>query len=53
MVDAKGKVHDLGKLNCYGVMAQAVGADSTDDTGVIVGLGMRGVLFVRAEDADR
>jgi hypothetical protein len=53
MVDAKGKVHDLGKLSRYGVMAHAIGADGNDATGVIVGLGKRGVLFVRAEDDDR
>jgi hypothetical protein len=53
MVDAKGKLHDLAKLARYGVRAHAIGADSTDATGVIVALGKRGVLFVRAEDADR
>jgi hypothetical protein len=53
MVDAKGTVHDLGKLHRYGVMAHASGSDSTDATGVIVGLGKRGVLFVRAEDEHR
>ncbi|HEV3386998.1 MAG TPA: hypothetical protein VG097_19425 [Gemmata sp.] len=53
MVDAKGKIHDLGKLNRYGTMASAIGADSSDATGVIVGLGRRGVLFVRAGDTDR
>jgi hypothetical protein len=53
MVDAKGTVHDLGKLQRYGVMAQAIGADSADATGVIVALGHRGVLLVRVEDADR
>lgn len=53
MVDAKNKVHDLGKLNRFGVMANAIGADSADATGVIVGLGKRGILIVRAEDVDR
>jgi hypothetical protein len=53
MVDAKDKVHDLGKLNRYGVEAHSIGGDSTEATGVIVGLGKRGILFVRAEDADR
>jgi hypothetical protein len=53
IVDAKGKVHDLGKLDRYGDMAYGIGADSTDATGVIVALGQRGVLFVRAEEADR
>jgi hypothetical protein len=53
MVDAKGTVHDLDKLNRYGAVAHAIGADSTDATGVIVALIRRGVVFVRAEDADR
>jgi hypothetical protein len=53
MVDGKGAVHDLGKLSRYGAVVHAVGADSTDTTGVIVALGWRGVLFVRAEDVGR
>jgi hypothetical protein len=53
MVDTKGRIHDLDKLARYGALAHAIGADSTDDTGVIIALGKRGVLFVRAEDADR
>ncbi len=53
MVDAKGTVHDLSKLNRYGVAVQAIGADSTDATGVIVALDSRGVLFLCAEDAGR
>jgi hypothetical protein len=52
MVDAKGVVHDLGKLTRYGA-AQAIGADSADATGVIVALVGRGILFVRAEDVGR
>jgi hypothetical protein len=35
------------------VTAHAIGADSTDATGVIIALGRRGVLFVRVEDAGR
>jgi hypothetical protein len=53
VVDAKGAVHDLGKLNRYGVVAHAIGPDAADPTGVIVALGWRGVLVVRAEDAGR
>lgn len=49
MVDGKGTVHDFAKLNQYGAVAHAIGADSTDPTCVIVALGRRGVLFVRAE----
>jgi streptogramin lyase len=53
MVDAKGNVHDLGKLNRFGITPQTIGADSTDPAGVIISLGERGVLFVRAEDSNR
>jgi hypothetical protein len=53
MVDAEGKVHDLGKLARYGVVAHAIGADSTDATGMVVALGTRGVLFVRADGTGR
>jgi hypothetical protein len=53
LVDAKGAVHDLGKLNRYGTTAHAIGADAADPTGVIVALGGRGVLVVRAGDAGR
>jgi hypothetical protein len=53
MVDAKGTVHDLGKLTQYGAEANAIGADSTEATGVIVSLSGRGVLFVRVEDPAR
>jgi hypothetical protein len=51
MVDAKGTVHDLGRLNRYGAAAHAIGADGADATGVIVALGRRGVLLVRADAA--
>jgi len=53
MVDAKGKVYDFSKLNRYGAMAHAIGADSKNADGVIAALGWRGVLFVRAENIDR
>ena len=39
MVDATGAVHDLGKLNRYGVTVHAIGPDAADPTGVIVALG--------------
>jgi hypothetical protein len=51
VVDARGTVHDLGGLKRYSAVAHAIGADGADATGVIVALGGRGVLFVRAEDA--
>jgi ligand-binding sensor domain-containing protein len=53
MVDAKRKIYDFAKLARFGTVSHAIGADSTDASGVIVALGYRGVLFVRAEEADR
>ena len=53
MVDAKGTVHDLAKLNRYGAAAGAIGADGADAAGVVVALGGRGVLLAHVEDPAR
>jgi hypothetical protein len=50
MVDFKGKRHAFDMLSRYGVTAQAVGADSSDPGGVIVGLRGRGLLCLRTEN---
>jgi hypothetical protein len=50
LVDAEGKVHSLDKVRLVGDSVRAIGADSAHDDGVIVALGKRGVLFLRAGD---
>ncbi len=51
LVDANGMVHDFDRLVRFGVVAHAIGADSTNPAGVFVALRGRGVLSLRTEDA--